>query len=84
MAEGLHGARARGTRDVIRLRVSIARLRLRISFMRLADEEKKKKHSYEYFLLDEFDWLNCVEAVQECFCVCDNYAVFCEIFDECF
>lgn len=46
--------------------------------------KKKKKHSYEYFFLDEFDWLNCVEAVQECFCVCDNYAVFCEIFDECF
>lgn len=46
--------------------------------------KKKKKHSYEYFFLDEFDGLNCVEAVQECFCVCDNYAVFCEIFDECF
>ena len=46
--------------------------------------KKKKKHSYEYFFLDEFDWLNCIEAVQERFCVCDNYAVFCEIFDECF
>ena len=38
VAEGLHGARARGTRDVFRLRVSIAMFRKRISFMRLADE----------------------------------------------
>ena len=38
--------------SVIRLRVSIAMFRLRISFMRLADEKKKKKHSVEYFFLD--------------------------------
>lgn len=87
-----------GHARVIRLIVSIAmfrlgclysELRLRSSMTKclvrsIADDEKKKKHSYEYFFLDEFDGLNCVEAVQECFCVCDNYAVFCEIFDECF
>ena len=67
-----------GLARVIRLRVSIAMFRLR----NVADEEKKKKHSVEYFFLDEFDWFDCIEAVQECFCVCDNYAVFCEIFDE--
>ena len=52
--------------SVIRLRVSIARLRLRISLTKhlgrgsvtkhlsrsIADEEKKKKHSVEYFFLD--------------------------------
>ena len=82
MAECLHEARARGSRELFVWVVSIAMFRKRISFMRLADEEKKKKHSVEYFFLDEFDWCDCIEAVQECFCVCDNYAVFCEIFDE--
>lgn len=63
--EGLSEARARGSR-FIRLRVSIAmfrlgcfysELRLRSSMTKcllrsIADEEKKKKHSYEYFFLD--------------------------------
>ena len=40
---------ARLARVLFVLVVSIARLRLRISFMRLADEKKKKKHSVEYF-----------------------------------
>ena len=40
--EGLSEARARGSR-FIRLIVSIAMFRLRISFMRLADEKKKEE-----------------------------------------
>ena len=40
---GLSEARARGSRELFVLVVSIARLRLRISFMRLADEEKKEE-----------------------------------------
>ena len=65
VAEGLHGARARGSRDVFRLIVSIAMLRLRSfltkhlgrgSVTKHYDEasqtmKKKKKHSVEYFFL---------------------------------
>ncbi len=42
VAKCLSEARARGSRVLFVLVVSIARLRLRISFMRLADEEKKE------------------------------------------
>ena len=62
MAECLHGARARGTRDVFRLTISIAMfrfgcfyygLRLRsTTTKRRRREKKKKKPSYEYFFLD--------------------------------
>ena len=48
VAKCLSEARARGSRVLFVLVVSIAMFRKRISFMRLADEEKKK-HSYEYF-----------------------------------
>lgn len=48
VAEGLHGARARGSRVLFVLVVSIAKCRRR---------EKKKKHSVEYFFLDGL-WRN--------------------------
>ena len=40
---GLPEARARGSRELFVLVVSIAMFRKRISFMRLADEEKKEE-----------------------------------------
>ena len=43
VAKCLHEARARGSRVLFVLVVSIAMFRLRISFMRLADEEKKEE-----------------------------------------
>ena len=67
VAKCLSEARARGSRVLFVLVVSIARLRLRISFMRLADEEKKEEALRRVLL---FRWTVAESSQSTCPDVC--------------